>query len=122
MNLKNEIVFNESFRMAFFRLIKQPLPSLVSLTLVETLKKLEIQQTNVFEVRDGLINSLVVKFEGNEPIFEDESKKAEFHDEFKKLLDAEFEIPLKDKIKLTEKIVISGEDIIALKPILAVDF
>jgi hypothetical protein len=122
MLLKNEVLFKEEFRNAFFRLIKQPFPSDLSLQLIETLQKLGTQQVNVFKVKTDLVERLVFSFEEGSPTFRNNQEKDEFYTEMEKLLSLEFEIPLKDKIQLSEKILISGEDIINLKPILAVNF
>lgn len=122
MNLKNGILFDPKFDSAFLKLIKQPFPATVSLQLVETLQKLTSQQTNVFKVRNDLMTRLVSNIENGIPNFKSKENELEFSNEINDLLKIEFEIPLKDKVILTEKLTLSGEDIIALKPILAVEF
>lgn len=120
MKLKNSIVLNVGFAKAFNSLLKLAFPAIVSIQLVETLKALDEQQKNVFAVRDSLISRLGKREEGK-VLFDTPELEKEFYDEMDKLLDLEFEIPLKEKLKLDNKIQISGEDILILQPVLDVN-
>ena len=125
MNLKNDIVFNTEFAKAFNKLMKLAFSATISLQLIATLKTLNEQQKNVFAVRDSLLDRLAkkddagkFKFVENMADFIDEASASEFFKEMDELLKLEFEIPLKEKLKLDEKIQISAEDILVLKPVL----
>lgn len=120
MKLKNDVVFNVGFAKAFSGLLKLAFPAIISIQLVETLKALDEQQKNVFAVRDSLINRLGTREEGK-VTFETKELEVEFYSEMDKLLALEFEIPLKEKLKLDNKIQISGEDILILQPVLDVN-
>lgn len=125
MKLKNEVVFNESFAKAFSGLLKLAFPATISLQMVETFRTLNEQQKNVFSVRDALLDRLAERDLSGQLIrlndgvkFKDTNSEQEFFSEMEKLLQLEFEIPLKTKIKLDDRIQISGEDILILQPVL----
>lgn len=118
MKLKNELLFNVQFNLSFIKLIKQPLPALTALQTVETLRILSSRQADVFKIRDSLIERLG-RVEDGKIVFDNQANEVEFNKEIKDLLEDEFEIPLKEKISLTDKQILTGEDIIALKDILA---
>ncbi len=120
MKLKNEVVLNPAFAKAFGQLLKMPFPATVALQLIETFKALDEQQKNVFAVRDTFLERLG-KRESTGVKFNSPESEKEFYDEMDKLLKLEFEIPLKDKLTLDDKIQISGEDIITLQPVLNVN-
>lgn len=121
MYLKNSVLFNQRFNEAFLRLLKQPFPATITLQLVETLYKLSEKQGSVFKVRDELINRLG-KIENDTVVFNSSEAEAEFNNEMNSLLNEEFEIPIKEKIRLTDKQILSGEDIIILHDILDINF
>ena len=52
--------------------------------------------------------------------FKDPESEISFIKEMDELLQLEFEIPLKEKLKLDEKIQISGEEILILLPVIDV--
>jgi len=120
MNLKNIVVFNNPFLEAFQKLLRFPLPAGVSLKLVQTFKAISEQQSNVFQVRDNLLERYG-KVEKGKPIFNSKEDEQLFHTEMNNLLKLEFEVPINQKIKLTDSINISGEEILLLKDILDVD-
>lgn len=120
MKLKNEIVFNSGFAKSFGSLLKLAFPATVTLQLLETLKALDEQQKNVFAVRDSLIDRLGARAESGVKFNSPEAEK-EFYSEMEKLLKLEFEIPLKEKLKLDDRIQISGEDVLTLQPVLDVN-
>jgi len=117
MKLKNEIVFNNAFAVAFSKILTQVFPATVTLQLLETNKVLNEQQKNVFAVRDTLLERLAERTDTS-PKFNSSEAEKEFYDEMDKLLSVEFDIPLKEKIKLTDKVQISGEDVLSLLPII----
>ena len=119
MKLKNEIVFNAEFAKCFNRLLKAAFPATITLQLLETLKALDEQQKNVFSVRDSLLDRLATKETGIK--FNSPEAEKEFYDEMDKLLKLEFEIPLKEKLKLDDRIQISGEDVLILQPVLNIN-
>jgi len=120
MKLKNDIVFNPGFAKSFGSLLKLAFPATLTLQLLETLKALDEQQKNVFAVRDSLIDRLGTRAEGGVKFNSPEAEK-EFYDEMDKLLKLEFEIPLKEKLKLDDRIQISGEDVLTLQPVLDIN-
>lgn len=120
MNLKNAVVFDNPFLEAFQKLLRFPLPAVVSLKLIQTFKAISEQQSNIFQVRDNLVDRYA-KIENGKPIFNSTEDEQSFHTEMNNLLKLEFEVPLDQKVKLTDSINISGEEILLLKDILDVD-
>lgn len=120
MNLKNAIVFDNPFLDAFKKMLKFPLPAGVSLQLIQTFKAISEQQSNIFQVRDNLIERYG-KIENGNPIFNSEEDEKSFMTEMNNLLKLEFEVPLKEKVELSDSVNISGEEILLLKDILNVD-
>jgi hypothetical protein len=125
MQLKNEIVFNETFAKSFAKLLKQPFSATISLQLIATLKALNEQQNNVFAVRDSLLDRLAKKDSEGKIVrndtgieFLDDPSSIEFFNEMDGLVKLEFEVPLKEKLKLDDKIQISAEEILALQPVI----
>jgi hypothetical protein len=128
MNVRNEIVFNDAFAKTFMKMLKMAFPATVAIQIVETFSRLNEQQKNVFAVRDSLLERLAdkdssgkVKVANSNIVFKNKADEEEFISEMDKLLNSEFEIPLKEKIKLDDKIQISGEEILILKPVLDVN-
>lgn len=128
MKLRNELVFNDTFARAFGSLLKLAFPATVSLQILETFKAFNEQQKNVFSVRDSLLDRLAEKDANNKLVrigegvkFRDQESEKEFFDEMNKLLQLEFEIPLKKKLTLDDKIQISGEDLLVLQPVLDIN-
>lgn len=127
MRLKNSVLFDTAFVGAFKKLLAMPFPGITALRLIETFKVLNEQQGNVFAVRDQLIERCAeledgkAKIENDQIVWKGAEGKTEFEDEMHALIDLDFEIPLDRKIELSNRILISGEDILALKPIIDVN-
>lgn len=127
MRLKNSILFDVAFAGAFKKLMKVPLPGTVALRILETFKVLNEQQTNVFAVKDQLLQRCVELKDGRPLVIDNQiqwlsaESQREFETEMNSLSEMEFVIPLEHKIELSDKILISGEEILALKPIIDID-
>jgi len=125
MKLKSEVLFKDAFGIAFQKLLKLEFPATISLQIISAVKVLAEQQKNVFAVRDSLVSRCIIKSssggiaqDDGSIKFIDDEKREEFNKEMRSLLDTEFDIPIKEKIKLTDKIQITGNDILILQDII----
>lgn len=117
MKLKNAILFDPNFPGALKRLMGKELPSAISLQLVDTFKTLGDRERSVFEVRDKLVERCGTRTESGVQ-YKSPEDQVTFEKEMQDLLDIEFEVPLKEKLKLAPNIMISGDDILALESII----
>lgn len=120
MNFKNHMLFDNLYIDAFKKLLKMPFPANVALELIQTFKVMQEQQSNVFQVRDNLIETYS-NVDNGTVRFENKEAEDTFNSEMNKLLELEFEVPLKNKIQLTNSMTISAEEILKIKDILDID-
>lgn len=128
MKLKNDILFSAEFAKAFEKLMKLAFPATIAIQLVGTSKVLNEKQKDIFQVRDVLLERLAKKNENGQIKttdtgieFIDQNSSDEFFSEMESLLNLEFDIPLVNKLKLDDRIQISAQEILILRPVLDID-
>lgn len=127
MKLQNRVFFNEYFTPAFRVLLEFDLDAPITSRLIKSVKAIDEQQYAVFITRDKLIAELAEKTEDGTPklsggnvTFETTEARQKFEEQFEDLLRDEFDIPLKEKIKLTKVHKINGNYLSALEDIVEV--
>ena len=107
IKLKNGIIFEATFANAFMRLFELEFDSDISLQLVKSSRVIEQQKRDIISARDIIAKRYAVVDEvgnvvltGGLPSFSNEENKNKFYKEINDLSIEEFEIPLKNKIKL----------------------
>lgn len=124
MIIQNGVFFNEYFMLAFIKLMNIDFDAVTTSRVIKTRKILEEQQYAVYLTRDRLLDKHGARDENGKVIaseqaikFKSPEDKKEFETEFNNLVRDEFEIPLKEKVKLTNKDKINGFFLEAIEPI-----
>jgi len=127
MEVQNNVFFNEHFTPAFKKLLTFEFDSPVTLRIIKSVKILDEQQYAVFLTRDKLLKDHAVKnkdesirYENGNVVFISVEDRIKFEEQFNELVRDKFEIPIKEKIKLTKGQKINGNQLEALESIVDV--
>lgn len=130
MKIKNITIMAEDFNPAFQRLLKKDITVKECITLAQVLEKINEQLGAIETTKLSMIDDLVVKKEDGSiktggpnnasPVYKSEEAEKQALQKYRELAKEEFEIDLKQKVKLKPDTEMSTADYMLLKDFIEV--
>jgi hypothetical protein len=125
VTLKNEMLFNNSFGESLLKLSKCIFKDDIQTTIqiAKTIKAIQEEANVVFSIRDTLLEEYGVTVNNGKISIQDNTKLKEFNTKLNELAKEKFEVPLKNKIVVTNDMSqsLDANDLVLLSDILIYD-